>query len=425
MCLVLCSALIGALPPPAAKRVRQHLSSEIAALRETLENYYLHGSSTYNLVAGPRVDPVAFIRLALIKKENINAEKVENNYFLRQSLHGNIDDIMLSKTKLKIEKILEYTCKERKKSKGKKVLVVGAPGIGKTMLALHLCRLWAEDKLLSEYDLVLLVPLRRFSAEDAKSLKVRSLLEMYSCGEQCADEIERSGGEKVLIILEGWDELPPELRNEFTLFSDIINGLKLPKASVIITSRPTLASELYYLVDRRVEVLGFEQQQITSFVCQYFPAETSDSGRDGDGISPAASKIIKLVNRTWEAEAVSPDCCDMSVQGRLKERIQFWREVLKAPSTVLNTIESGYVLPLKSEPTPNIQCNQQSAIVNADFVQQSVLELIKNRCVKRVLEVPYICSPLSVVESSSGKRVMKEEMRLVVERTYIHQLVQI
>ena len=100
MCLVLCSGLIGALPPPAAKRVRQHLSSEIAALRETLENYYLHGSSTYNLVAGPRVDPVAFIRLALIKKENINAEKVENNYFLRQSLHGNIDDIMLSKTKL-------------------------------------------------------------------------------------------------------------------------------------------------------------------------------------------------------------------------------------------------------------------------------------------------------------------------------------
>ena len=105
----------------------------------------------------------------------------------------------------------------------------------------------------------------------------------------------------------------------------------------------------------------------------------------------------------------------MSVQGRLKERIQFWREVLKAPSTVLNTIESGYVLPLKSEPTPNIQCNQQSAIVNADFVQQSVLELIKNRCVKRVLEVPYICSPLSVVESSSGKK------RLVINLRHLNR----
>ena len=33
--------------------------------------------STQKCDSGPRVDPVAFIRLALIKKENINAEKVE------------------------------------------------------------------------------------------------------------------------------------------------------------------------------------------------------------------------------------------------------------------------------------------------------------------------------------------------------------
>ena len=37
---------------------------------------------------------------------------------------------------------------------------------------------------------------------------------------------------------------------------------------------------------------------------------------------------------------------------------------------------------------------------------ECVTELIKNRCVKRVLEVPYICSPLSVVESSSGKKAV-------------------
>ena len=300
-----------ASPPSAAKRARQHLSSEVAALRENLENCYLHGSNTYNLVANTQMDPVEFIRLALIKKEKINVEKVENDEFLRQTLHGNIDDIMLSKTKLEIEKILEYKGRKR----GKKVLVEGAPGIGKTMLALHLCRLWAENKLLSEYDLVLLVPLRRFSAEDAKSLKVRSLLEMYSCGEQCADEIERSGGEKVLIILEGWDELPPELRNEFTLFTDIINGMKLPKASVIITSRPTLANDLYNLVDRRVEVLGFEQQQITKFVRQCFPAETSDkdgdgngvgdSDRESDGTSPAASKILEFLDNNPHMKALA------------------------------------------------------------------------------------------------------------------------
>ena len=127
-----------------SKRLRQQLTGEVAALVKNLEAYY-QNPNTYNLVAGPRVDPVKFIRLALIKKGKINAEKVENDEFLRQSLHGNSDDIMLSKTKLEIEKILEY---KGKKLKGKKVLVEGAPGIGKTMLALHLCRLWAENKLL-------------------------------------------------------------------------------------------------------------------------------------------------------------------------------------------------------------------------------------------------------------------------------------
>ena len=119
--------------------------------------------------------------------------------------------------------------------------------------------------------------------------------------------------------------------------------------------------------------------------------------------------------RAWEVEGVSPVCGDMSVQGRLKEKIQFWREVLSAPSSVLSTIESGYVLPLKSEPTPNIQCNQQSAIVNADFVQQSLSDLIRNRCVRQVLEVPCVCSPLSVVESSGGKK------RLVINLRHLNR----
>ena len=61
--------------------------------------------------------------------------------------------------------------------------------------------------------------------------------------------------------------------------------------------------------------------------------------------------------RIWEVEAVgSEPGCDMSVQGRLKEKAGFWRDVLMASQPVLSIIESGYVLPLKSEPTPIVQC---------------------------------------------------------------------
>ena len=71
----------------------------------------------------------------------------------------------------------------------------------------------------------------------------------------------------------------------------------------------------------------------------------------------------------------------LQVKGRLRERLQFWKECLQAPTFILDTIKTGYVLPLKSEPTPYFRPNQASAIANATFVQQSVEEeLIDSEC---------------------------------------------
>ena len=67
--------------------------------------------------------------------------------------------------------------------------------------------------------------------------------------------------------------------------------------------------------------------------------------------------MIGVCGRTWEAESVSPQpsgkTCYDSVQGRLRQNVQYCRDVLEAPEAVLRTIESGYcVLPLMSDPTP-------------------------------------------------------------------------
>ena len=53
------------------------------------------------------------------------------------------------------------------------------------------------------------------------------------------------------------------------------------------------------------------------------------------------------LSRMWEIELSPPSC---SIKGRLCKHLSFWRAELNASSTVLNTIESGYVLPLKSVP---------------------------------------------------------------------------
>ena len=103
-----------------------------------------------------------------------------------------------------------------------------------------------------------------------------------------------------------------------------------------------------------------------------------------------------------------------TVKGRLKEHILFWKEEIVAPQAVLSIFESGYALPLKSEPPVRSQKNQPSAYFRSEFVQTSIEELLVGGCIKPIELKPHICSPLSVVEKSSG------ELRLVVNLRYLN-----
>lgn len=73
----------------------------------------------------------------------------------------------------------------------------------------------------------------------------------------------------------------------------------------------------------------------------------------------------------------------------------------------------GYILPFVVVPQKRIFVNQRSAFIHKEFVGQSLAELLERGCVREVYEPPMVCSPLSVVVSSSGK------MRLVVDLRYI------
>ena len=114
----------------------------------------------------------------------------------------------------------------------------------------------------------------------------------------------------------------------------------------------------------------------------------------------------------WEIELSPPSC---SVKGRLRKHLSFWKTELNASSMVLNTIESGYVLPLKSEPTEYHRGNQVSALRNDVFVQQCIQELTDTGCIDVVAEAPIICSPLSVVENSVGRK------RLVINLGHLNR----
>ena len=58
-----------------------------------------------------------------------------------------------------------------KEEENKVILIEGGPGMGKSTLAIKICKCWADGELLEEYDAVILLPLRDPEIQAAKTLK--------------------------------------------------------------------------------------------------------------------------------------------------------------------------------------------------------------------------------------------------------------
>ena len=92
-----------------------------------------------------------------------------------------------------------------------------------------------------------------------------------------------------------------------------------------------------------------------------------------------------------------------NVQGRLKERPGFWKEI-DAGNWVIKVLSQGYALPFTSEPESAIFRNNRSALDNADFVTKKILDLFDSGRVREVYfsKVHTLLNPLSVADN--GKK---------------------
>ena len=74
--------------------------------------------------------------------------------FSRSTIRGNCEDVIRKKVKISSE-YLQSKCKNCLR-----ILLEGAPGIGKSILVLEFCKRWKNSKLFSEYDLFVMLHLR-------------------------------------------------------------------------------------------------------------------------------------------------------------------------------------------------------------------------------------------------------------------------
>ena len=205
-----------------------------------------------------------YIHLAVVKKEEVSRQQADE--FTKSTIHGNIDDICKKK------QTVDFTQIGRKEdgSLAKLILVEGAPGIGKTTFAWKVCRKWAKGEILQEYGLVVLLRLRDKQVQEIKC--VTDLFYHSDCELQnsVAKEIQDHQGRSVLLLFEGYDELPRKLQKQQSIFLDILHKDFLPHATILITSRPSATEFLHWKfkreISQHIEILGFTQDDIVSYV---------------------------------------------------------------------------------------------------------------------------------------------------------------
>ena len=102
-----------------------------------------------------------------------------------------------------------------------------------------------------------------------------------------------------------------------------------------------------------------------------------------------------------------------NVLGRLRARVDRWEE-MGASEFILDTLKSGYKLPLVDNPDSKCFKNNKSALRNQIFVDQAIEELQTSGRIIKVGEPPRIVNPLSVSENG-------EKKRLILDLRYVNQ----
>ncbi|CAH3174387.1 unnamed protein product [Porites lobata] len=177
-------------------------------------------------------------------------------------------------------------------AKEQKILVVGRPGIGKTMFSTKILRNWASDNLFNEtqksqvdFKVAFLIKLRMFNSRN-QELNLREILDHSEYSTALSEELWnyiRHNPERVLLIFDGFDEysgrtkiskddIPYRNSEEermpvYFLMKKIVQGKILTGVTILTTTRPNAVSCITSLhFDKTVEILGFSTEQVNNYV---------------------------------------------------------------------------------------------------------------------------------------------------------------
>ena len=201
----------------------------------------------------PPIVAKSFINLAIKKTTgDLNKE-------IKFSVSGDVDNIAVK------EKI-EYNEIFSKYRSSEMILVEGRPGSGKTTLVHKIVKDWAAGNVLVKAKLTFLISLFQSEANTLSSFLQHFFINEKDLKQTVANMVS-SAGEGVCFIIDDFDK--SWLSEKGSVVLKLVNKVYLPKAMIILSSRPN-ATLNESLINQRIEVIGFSKRNISKYI-EKFP----------------------------------------------------------------------------------------------------------------------------------------------------------
>ena len=261
---------------------------------------------------------------------------------------------------LPIKKLQELFLPNEDTQDPRKILIVGRPGIGKSLLCTKLLRDWSKGDLLRDssksFEHVFLFQFRLFNTGATEKISLKQLLSLLCPEESIDNEVFQymlDNPEKVLLVFDGLDEFKHHescLEDEraqgansateampfSALYVKLVKGKQLPGATVITTCRPNVVQSTACLkFERKVEIMGFTPEKVEEYVQKFCAYDSATVNRIWGHISnnlellslcyiPANSSIVcslleNLIKRQGlDSESTLPTTATEIYKGALR-----------------------------------------------------------------------------------------------------------